>query len=79
LHLGVLGSLAGDRRLAVSLLRSIIAKPAQFDWQAERAVYVENILAILDNRGEIKDFVEERIAICRRMRGLPTRGLSLPA
>ena len=79
LHLGVLGALAGDRQLAVSLLRTIIAKPARFDWQAERALYVEEVLAILDNAGDIKDFVEKRIGICRRMRGLPTRGLSLPA
>lgn len=79
-HLGLLAGLKGDAEEAREHLRSVTAQASGTERQAAQIAFCEKALHRVEDAGALRSWLEENIAACRQLRGLPPlEGSALPA
>lgn len=80
LHLGLLAGLNGEAERARSLLRQVPEQEIRYEWQAAQRAFCEKAIDRVADVGALRTWIEENIATCRQLRGLPSlQGPLLPA
>jgi hypothetical protein len=78
-HLGLLAALNGDAEHARERLHFVVADEIRTEWQAAQRAFCEKALDRIGDAGALRSWIEENIAACRQLRGLPTlEGPALP-
>jgi hypothetical protein len=80
LHLALLAGLNGEAERARRLLRQVPEQESRYEWQAARRAFCEKAIDRVADVGALRTWIEENIAACRQLRGLPSlQGPLLPA
>jgi len=78
-HLGLLAGLSAHTGQARKFLHAVVAEEGETEWQAARRAYCEKAMDRIDDVTALRAWLEECIAACRAMRGLPAlEGPALP-
>lgn len=78
-HLGLLAGLNGEAEQARGRLSFVAAQESRTEADAAQRAFCEKAMDRLDNVSALRSWVEENVAACRQLRGLPSLdGPALP-